>query len=261
MHNSIPFKTILIFIVTVLLILAFLGGFNTQSSRSIGELWNLGHLILFGLLIFTISISWEKYQNYTNLKRFVFILILTSILSILIETFQYIFKNGTPDLNDVRRNFVGAIGCFLLITTFKKKTISVLLRTFTIFTIFLEIIPTGTAILDEIIAIKQFPVLSDFENDIEISRWSGDASFKRNMQISEHGKSSLHIIFGTEKYSGLALNYFPRDWSVFKSLNYNIYYPDSDSLFFTCRIHDKQHAKGEQKYIDRFNQRFKFKFG
>ncbi|MBN1406487.1 MAG: CIA30 family protein [Calditrichaceae bacterium] len=224
-------------------------------------MWNLGHIFLFGLLIFSISITWDKYQKLSLLKRLVLIILLTAFLSLLIEAFQYLFKNGKPDLIDVRRNFIGAIGCFLLITPSKKMTLSILMKTVAVIAILLETIPAGIALFDEIIASKQFPVLADFENDIEISRWHGDASFIRNLQISKHGEASLYIVFGTTKYSGLVLDYFPRDWSSYNILKFDIYYPKSDSLIFTCRIHDELHIKGQQLYADRFNRRFKLQCG
>ena len=38
-------------------------------------------------------------------------------------------------------------------------------------------LPLTTAILDEITALKQFPVLANFESRFEIDRWTGDADF------------------------------------------------------------------------------------
>ena len=76
------------------------------------------------------------------------------------------------------------------------------------------------AITDEWMAEKQFPVLSDFENPLEVHRWVGDAKFDIDKTISLHGTSSLKVRLNTSKYSGVFLKYFPSDWQGYRALNY-----------------------------------------
>jgi hypothetical protein len=119
-----------------------------------------------------------------------------------------------------------------------------------------EFVPVFLAFADEYRAEQKFPILSDFESDLELSRWSGDGLFFRSKEKVFHGKSALCQIFKTSKYSGVSLNYFPGNWTGYQYIKYNIYYPDTDTLYFTCRIHDDEHGKGIQTYNDRFNHRY-----
>ena len=174
----------------------------------------------------------------------------------MIELSQHIFANGIPDLSDIRRNFVGTVLGFVLTVSIKKKYLLNFLRSIVILIVLFETIPVSLALADEFRASRKFPVLSDFESDLELSRWTGDEPFMRSDDKVIHGKSALNIIFGTSKYSGVSLQYFPSDWTNYQYLKFNIYYPDVDTLNFTCLIHDEQHTKGIQVYNDRFNHSY-----
>ena len=60
--------------------------------------------------------------------------------------------------------------------------------------------------------------------------------------------------FTTERYSGVRLRHFPRDWQGYTALQLEYYNPSEESIYITCRIHDKTHVKGDQLYSDRFNR-------
>jgi hypothetical protein len=121
--------------------------------------------------------------------------------------------------------------------------------------------PLTTAILDEITALKQFPVLADFESRFEIDRWTGDAEFSIDHEIYYHGKASLKIELNTSLYSGAGLKYFPENWQHYNELQLSIFNPDSEPIQLTCRIHDRQHTQGLQLYEDRFNRKFSISSG
>lgn len=256
MFNSIRIKYIVLIIILLLFILTLTGGISVHASRSMIELWNLGHIVLFGLIVFFLNHYWVYYQNNSNIKRFIIVFILTGVLSIVIESYQYIFTNGTPDMIDIRRNFVGAMLGFICAISMKKKYFLFFLRGLIVLIVLLEMLPLSIVLADEFQALRKFPVLSDFESDLELSRWSGDEPFFRSIDKAIHGNSALYITFGTSKYSGVSLKYFPGDWTNYQYLKFNIYYPDADTLYFICRIHDEQHTKGAQNYHDRFNRRF-----
>ena len=249
-------KKVLSLVLFGLAILMFVGGFGSNASRSMYELWNLGHILFFGLLIYQFNNNWHWYCSKKIVQKIVLVFILTAILSIIIELSQHIFASGTPDISDIRRNFVGALLGFVFTVSSKKKYILNFLRFVAILFVLSEMVPVSLALADEFRASRKFPILSDFESDLELSRWSGDEKFLRNKEIVFHGKSSLFITFGTSKYSGVSLKYFPGDWTKYKFLEYSIYYPYADTLYFTCRIHDEQHTKGVQAYNDRFNGRY-----
>ena len=249
-------KNVLLLILFGLAVLMFVGGLDYGARRSLKELWNLGHILFFGLLIYHFSHNWQWYRLRKLIQKIVLVFVLTAILSIIIELSQHIFANGTPDIYDIRRNFVGASLGFVFTVSIRKRYILNFLRFVIVLFVLFEMIPVSLALADEYRAYRKFPILSDFESDLELSRWSGDEPFLRNKEIVQHGKSSLSITFGTSKYSGVSLKYFPSDWTEYQSIKYNIYYPYTDTLYFTCRIHDQQHTKGIQAYNDRFNRRY-----
>ena len=244
-----------------LLALTLVGGPDYLASRSFKEGWNIGHIILFSLFTLYILKYCQILPGRKLIFKIIFIIFVVGILSILIEFSQFIFKNGTPDLADVRRNFVGAALGFIFTIRLKNKYILAFLKVSIYLIILFELLPVSLALADEIRVIRKFPVLSDFESRLELSRWSGRASFTSTIDVAFHGNKSLLINFGTTKYSGISLNYLRRDWTEYSFLKFEIYYPENDSLSFTCRIHDGSHTKGNQAYNDRFNHQYVLHYG
>jgi len=74
--------------------------------------------------------------------------------------------------------------------------------------------------------------------------------------VSVSGQYALKVNLGTQTYSGVSLNMFPRDWRSYKALEIGIYNPDQNIISMTCRIHDRIHVQGPQRYSDRFNRRY-----
>ncbi len=81
---------------------------------------------------------------------------------------------------------------------------------------------------------------------------TGDAIFILSKEIKNKGKSSLKFFFNTSKYSGVSLKYFPKEWSPYNILSFEIFNSQNDLLKITCRIHDKKHIEGKQLHSDRF---------
>ena len=259
--NSYMKKHFLTLSIFILLILTFLGGLRYTASRSMLESWNMGHIILFCLIVVFFDHSWKWYQEKKSEIRIFVVVLFTGVLSIIIELSQYIFANGTPDILDVRRNFAGAMLGFAFTMTLRNKLYHNFLKGFAVIWVCFEFIPVARALADEIHANLEFPVLADFETNLELTRWSGEDRFLRSNEHVKHGTFALKVNFGTEKYSGFALNHFPDDWSGYTCLKYEVYYPEYDTLQFTCRIHDAEHTKGVQEYSDRFNRRYQLIHG
>ena len=146
-----------------------------------------------------------------------------------------------------------------------RKTISkarlTLWQTISVTLVAMTFLPLATAILDEITALKQFPILADFESRFEIDRWTGDADFSIDHDTYYHGKASLKVELNTSLYSGVGLNYFPINWQDYNELQLSIFNPDLEPMQLTCRIHDRQHTRDIQHYADRFNKKFSLSSG
>jgi hypothetical protein len=117
-------------------------------------------------------------------------------------------------------------------------------------------LPLCAALMDEALARRQFPVLSDFETPFETSRWGGSARISADRSVARNGKTSLRVDMDTSLYSGLFLEYFPRDWRGFRFLVAEVLNPSPKDIRITCRIHDRRHDEGEQRFEDRYNHAY-----
>jgi hypothetical protein len=187
------------------------------------------------------------------------LMVVTIALGILIESLQPGFEDRVPGMGDILRNIIGAlVGIVFLLPS--RKTIPrkqlLAIQALVVLLVLMQMVPIISALLDENLAKKQFPLLSGFETSSEIKRWKGDVTFDIQSQIKKSGESALKVMLDTETYSGVGLKYFPGDWEGFRYFQFSVYNPQRDKLNLTCRIHDWQHTQGKQVYADRFNRSF-----
>lgn len=237
-------------------ILLFAGGPDYYSSRSFKNLWDLGHILFFSILSYLILLSWSQNERMSFPLQAFFILIIALVLGSLIEIVQSGSRRSS-DVLDVIRNVIGCMVTFSFFTPTEKTIPKKFFRAFQAITIVLVIaafFPSIKSISDEIVALRQFPVLSDFETPFEIDRWAGNAALSIDDDIHFHGKSSLKVALKTSNYSGAGLRYFPSDWSNYDYLHLNVFNPTNEPLKITCRINDRRHTDGVQTYDDRFNR-------
>jgi len=172
--------------------------------------------------------------------------------------FQY-GSSRTPDPGDMVRNLIGS--CLaLFFWAPSRRTISDkklrILQLLSVLMFMVGLLPLSIALTDEWTAQKQFPVLSNFETPFEKYRWDGEAVHSIDHRIAYHGKSSLKVQLDTTEYSGVGLKYFPRDWQNYEALIFSVYNPASKPIKLTCRVHDRRHTQGPQRYSDRFNKSY-----
>lgn len=248
------YRISLIVIISLLTSLFFISGPNEHSYRSLKAVWNLGHIIYYALLALLIS----PFLLKRNLKQSITILILlaiTLVLGIFIEVLQN-GLNRTPDIGDIYRNMLGAtvaILFFLPNIDFILKTGLITLRGIAIFLVMLQFVPVGLALIDEQQARVDFPVLSDLQTPLQISRWSGNTINEVVNTTDRPGNSALSVTLSTSKYSGVGLKYFRKQWEPYSWFQFSVYNPSIETLKLTCRIHDKTH---NNQYLDRFNRSF-----
>lgn len=253
----VPLKLLIFRLVFLLLFfLFFIGGPDYLSSRSFKSFWNLGHILFF--LLFPLMMS--SYKRFSNnyIKQCIFIITITIILGSIIELLQSSFQR-IPDANDLFRDIIGAMAYLFFLSPSRKtisKRILLLMQSGTVVLIGLQIFPVIITLTDEYIARRQFPELSGFETPFEIHRWSGDPDFIIDKKTKKTGKASMRVFLNTDKYSGVALRYFPKNWEGFSYFKFAIFNPSSEDISITCRIHDKKHTEQDQRYEDRFNRSF-----
>lgn len=249
-------KTTLSVVVTSLLfLLLFLGGPDYYSPRSIREAWDLGHLIFFALFTFTLLNFWKKKNRWVDWNFFLIVILIVVVLGALTEFLQGIFGRDVEWM-DLRRDVVGglfALALFNPIDTKKSLIFKKIFKVIVIIIVFIETLPLAFAVTDEIIAWKQFPILSSFETPLEANRWEATNGKTIATDIVHSGEKSFKALLDTIKYSGVALKHFPSDWREYRTLKFNIYNTDTFKILLHCRIHDQQHIGNGQPYSDRFN--------
>ena len=242
-----------VILILLLFPLFFIGGPDYYSSRSFKNFWNVGHVVFFALFSYQLLIHGRLFRNKSFFQNLFLCLFISTILGFFIEFAQNGF-NREVDINDLWRNLLGAsIGFFLSPMASNKLTKTIVLY-FLAAILILQSIPWFLVLADEIKANLTFPVLSDFESEVEATRWSGNAAFTINDEMAFSGDHSLRVDLGTEKYSGIGLRYFPKDWSEYQNLIFEIFNP-GDNLEINVRIHDRLHTQGEELYSDRFNRK------
>jgi VanZ family protein len=258
-----PFwRKILPWFLVVLFVCFFVGGPEYHSPRLFKAIWNLGHILFFALL----PILFFNYRKWLS-DRFsiqgLIVLGTCLVLGVLIELFQYDFQR-TPDAGDVCRDVIGGlVGVFFLLGS-RKSLRAKILTVFQIITVGLvglQVYPVFTALADEYLSTRQFPVLSGFETPWEIARWDGGAAIAVDCSVHREGKCSLRVQLGTERYSGISLVYFPHNWEGAKGFRFCVFNPLKEVISLTCRIHDQQHENGLQLFTDRFNRRYELPSG
>ena len=251
------FNKLLVFVALVCSVLLFWGGPGAYSYRSFQQVWNLGHLLLFAILTY-LTLKWsETISNWPFLRQVTVLLTAVFLISLPIEFTQMRLDGRSPDVFDILRNMVGCLFAIVFFSPSRKKTGPTILRFFQIGVVtalLLFAVPLAVAITDDIIAAEQFPVLSDFETPFERMRWTGGAGYAVVEGLARHGSHSLKILLHTTQYSGVALDYFPKDWRDYRTLAFSVFNPSGIPLKLVCRIHDESHYPNGGDYEDRFNR-------
>lgn len=242
----------------ILAVLLFVGGPGYRSHRSVAAAWDLGHVAAFALWSYLL-VSWKPVAGTSVPGQWGIVLASCLVAGSAIEGIQWVI-GGDVSAGDVFRDIVGGVTTLSWFAPSAKKPGSGVRRAAGILTAILLIIagvPLVAAFSDETIARFQFPTLSDFETPLETSRWDGDARFSVSRAVARRGKASLCVEMGTALYSGVSLVHFPGDWRGYRFLTMDVQNPSQEEIVITCRIHDRLHEAGEQRYEDRFNRAFR----
>jgi VanZ family protein len=254
-------KYLLLAVLTILFGLTLLGSPVEKTSYALQEFWNLGHIVLFSILVIYLLKHWQWLSQKTTTSRIIILFFIVLTVSVVIEGSQYIFSNGTPDITDIRRNLIGAsLGYFITIRNAKFRFFK-----FGALTIILLVLFESWSFFNECIydikAYYLFPVICDFETNSDFRRWVGSQYLEKNDVYYKSGSFSAKVTFTTSKYSGIFYEYFPSDWSEYSKIKFSAFNPDKHELELNLRIHDKEYLNGSKAYNDRFNKKVNLKNG
>ncbi len=233
----------------------FVGGPGPESLRSFRYLWGMGHLFCFALWAY-LYVCWRPHLSF---KRYLFeIVFFATLFGGLSELIQSQIGREAA-WSDLGNDIVGALGglCFF---SESRKTVAVwrlrvLQAPIMLLTLWI-LLPVSKVLVDDLVSWRQFPLLSGFETPLEKTRWSGSARRRISNDIFFAGTSSLQVELSRQRYSGIGLKDFPRDWSSYGAVSLQVFNPDNENLNLHFRIHDQHHRDYKNVYSDRFNASF-----
>ncbi|MFT6372846.1 MAG: VanZ family protein [Gammaproteobacteria bacterium] len=243
--------------------LFFVGDSNIVPTRSFKMAWNLGHIVFFSITILLLLRHASFLQQATQAKQFYWVVGICLVAGVLIESIQF-FIGRHADWQDIFRNILGGLTALTFFPRPKSSTAQLLgLKFKVIITVLLciQLLPLTMTLVDEYRAKSNFPMLADFENTLELSRWTSGGQMTLDKEITTHGNFSARIELTTDLYSGTSLKFLPSNWKNFKRLMFSVYVPNNSSLSITTRIHDQLHGQSSYLYNDRFQQRTDLKTG
>lgn len=258
MSSTVLSRWMLLLVLLVVTGVLFWGDPGIDLGRSFRHLWNAGHLVYFGLLSYLLlTLKIVKRRSIT--LQWLITLGLTMAGGVLIELMQ-IGTTRTADMQDVLRDLIGSLLVLSWVTgrgqtgVFRRVIIGV--RAGLIIALLIMLKPLAVSLIDEGIALYQFPVLADFNNPFAIKRWEGNAERTIVSLPAMPETRAMQIDLTRQKYSGVFLRYFPGDWRGYDSLIMTLYNPGDEVLMITCRIHDEAHELSRQSFSDRFNRTY-----
>lgn len=253
------FRYIIYFVLIVCFFLLFFGGPHYYSTRSFKRIWDLGHIFFFAILSYVLLQRWMWISKKKPIYQFLIIISFLLLIGFTVEVVQQKFSR-LMEVGDLWRDLLGILFGLFFFTKKRFLIRPILLyciRMAILIGILIEFISPAIALLDERIAKKQFPILSNFETPFEYDRWEVDGKIRRtDIQYSE-GYYCLFVSLIPKKYSGLTLKYFPRDWRNYEYFQFSILNPSHNVLRLACRIHDLIHVSLGEPYHDRFNKKLK----
>lgn len=230
-----------------------------ESGSAVYQLYGFAHLAFFMLMAYLISrIPELARQNFPI--QLIVIMLAVVLLGGIIELIQPYFGR-TARWRDLGIDLLGAfIGIMFLVPTRRSLRRGVLVFGQVIALALTVVVSYGpiTTLWDMRQASKQFPVLGDFETNLETMRWS---SGEINTDIARHGERSLRISMGQEQYAGTTLERSFGDWRGYSAFAFSIYNPDREPLPITVSIRDEEHFRRGGEYHDRFNREFTMQQG
>jgi hypothetical protein len=222
--------------------------------------WNLGHVLFFALFSYLVHLAGSPLFKDSFLVQCLLVLMAALLLGALIEVAQHI-SNGRRalDVEDMQRNLIGA-ALFLFYLSPERKSIAPairhLLQVLTMGLILVQLYPVAAAGIDDWMARKQFPVLSDFERSVELGRWVTRSQVKIHTGHAIHGNASLRLKVRHPVYETIQLKHFPQNWQGYRKLQFSVFNPSPQNIKLTCKVYDQPYDEARSRRFDSFVQTF-----
>jgi VanZ family protein len=249
-----------IFLVWVLVMapLLFLGGPDYYSPRSVSLSWQLGHPLLFFMLVTLGLEAFAALGKRPWLQLLGLALLLTLLVGGAIEWLQQ-FVGRQSSWGDVRLDLLGAAVAVAWAGLRQARRgvwmpravlVGALLTL-----VIMDLRSLAVALVDEHRMRRSFPVLADFSTPFELERWA--STFPHSVVPAPDGSAGhvMKVALRPAPYAGFSLRYFEGDWRGFGRLAIRVFNAQPEALDLTCRINDRQHET-DNRFADRYNGRF-----
>jgi len=165
------------------------------------------------------------------------------------------FSGRNPSWLDVAANSAGLLAGLLWVASRGVQGIGRRLLTAAAVVILVAVSMNSIAgIRDCFAQNRSFPLLASFERPREIDCWvARRASISRSDEWSSDGRYSLHTKLNPGKVSGLAMVWFPRDWSNLRIMQMDLHNSGHHPVTLFIKLFDQQHAETGYDHHDRFH--------
>jgi len=248
------------FLIFVLFVFLFVGGETQQKHRLIKDVWDAGHLVLFGLISF-IYFSRPAKANHSIIYKIIVTTLFCLLVGSAIEVIQ-LFTHRNFSIGDIINDVIGGyLGLLAIIITSKHKTLKNQIIAPLVFFLLVIIGLRGLEkdLIDEYILRSDFPELASFETNLEMDRWEfKQVNAKRSLQHVKKGSYSLEAEFLPGRYPNISMQHFLADWSGYEKLGFSVFNPTNESQQFELKVYDARHVTTGRKYKDRLNKQITF---
>jgi hypothetical protein len=245
-------------IVAICLAIAVFAPASDPFRRSAARLHDFLHVPGFGGVAVVLWLGFpgnDGTRHGRRILRLLAIFAVTVALGAGVEIAQAAI-GGDADPWDLARDGLGAASAVLALASAWRAIGAPArwgLRAAALAGVLAGLVPTASALADEMRAVRQFPVLADFsaKKDLDRFGWSPWSTGEFEPPGAGDARGALRLDLTPGAYPGLWLEFFPRDWRGRQDLSFDCTNPAPTPFRVTVRIDDLDHG---QDYHDRFNR-------
>lgn len=255
------FEAVVLGVVLAVLSVLLFADFGAESSRVVDEIFNFGHLPLFGAaaLVFLWLLGGRKWPVHHR-RHYVSAFLAALFLGVTTEFVQLFTPERYFQAQDILYDAMGAFAFLVFAYSYSglSRKGSRGWKAAGVGVIIAATAPMALTALDAWRMTSQFPLLGSFETRLEMGRWSADGCrVARSERHALHGAHALEAHLSPGEYPGISLNWLEGDWQGYDELCFEVFLEGDSPLAITVRVHDKTHGRlPEQLYSDRFNRGF-----
>jgi glycopeptide antibiotics resistance protein len=256
-------SNVVLYTVALLLAVLLFTQKNHSALTSFQHAWDSGHIIAFWLWTHLLLTRWPFLAARSHWQQVVISIAFVILISFAIEGIQDTMGRSFS-FNDIRKNVLGGAAA-IIFTVPKRKHLNKIIRTgiqiIVLMALLFELAPLGRAVIDDIIILRQFPVLCSFETPFEKERWKSNTSLQIDRNIKKHGRASLKVNANFEPYTLTTLFSFARNWTGFQFLELDLYNPLSKAIYIRLTIQDDLYYQRGYQAKDDFVRPYKLTHG